>query len=105
VDFPPKVEKELVKYILNPEYGDITDIENGTDFIITKTKGTPWPDYSVTPKRNSTPLMKTQQEIDEVLNNIPDFKEAYKHYTAEEMKEIWNRYLNSDEENKEIAIN
>jgi hypothetical protein len=26
VDFPPKIEKELVKYMLNPEYGDITDI-------------------------------------------------------------------------------
>lgn len=108
VDFPPKIEKELVKYMLNPEYGDITDIQNGTDFIITKIKGTPWPDYSVTPKRKSTPLLKTQKEIEEVLENLPDFKEAYKHYTIQEMKEIWNRYLNADEfqasENKQEPI-
>jgi hypothetical protein len=45
-----------------PEYGDITDLETGTDFIITKTKGTPWPEYSVTPKRKSSTLMKTPEE-------------------------------------------
>jgi len=96
VDFPPKIEKELVKYILNPEYGDITDLETGTDFIITKTKGAPWPEYSVTPKRKSSTLMKTPEETAEIFENLPDFKEAYKHYTAEEMKEIWDRYLNTD---------
>lgn len=102
VDFPPKIEKELVKYILNPEYGDITDVHNGTDFIITKIKGTPWPDYSVTPKRKSSPLKPTQREIEEVFENLPDFKQAYRHYTQDEMKEIWERYLNTDQtENKE----
>jgi len=97
VDFPPKIEKELVKYILNPEYGDITDVEGGTDFVITKTKGTPWPDYSVTPKRRSSGLKQTKEEIEEVFANLPDFKDAYKHYTQDEMKEIWDRYLNTDE--------
>lgn len=103
VDFPPKIEKELVKYILNPEYGDITDLETGTDFIITKTKGTPWPEYSVTPKRKSSPLMKTPEETAQIFENLPDFKDAYKHYTAEEMKEIWDRYLNTDQnESKDV---
>jgi hypothetical protein len=84
MDFPAKIEKELVTYILNEDYGDITDIKNGTDFIITKTKGkNGFPEYTVQPKRNASPLMATKKEIDELLENIPDFKQAYKHYTKQ----------------------
>lgn len=96
IDFPQKVEKQLVTFILNTQYGDITDEQNGTDFIITKTKGNPFPEYSVVPKRKSSPMFKTQVEIDQAMNNIPDFKDAFKHHTYEELEEIWNKYLEDD---------
>lgn len=98
VDFPQKVEKELVQYILNEEYGDITDVRKGTDFTITKTKGNPFPEYSITPKRTTSPLLSEKQDIETAFKNIPDFKQAYKHYTEEQMEEIWNEFLNGSDD-------
>lgn len=103
MDFPAKIEKQLVTYILNEDYGDITDTKNGTDFIITKTKGkNGFPEYTVQPKRNASPLMDTKKEIDELLENIPDFKQAYKHYTKQQLEEIWEKYLNDSGEDEEV---
>lgn len=96
VDFPQKVEKELVTYILNEEYGDITDVKKGTDFIITKTKGATFPEYSVVPKRNASELMQDKEKLQEELASIPEFKEAFKHYTYEELQELWSKYLEDD---------
>lgn len=100
VDFPPKIEKQLVGFILNEDYGDITDIENGRDFTIIKTKGSPYPEYSVQPKGKTTPLLKDKETSEALFNDVPEFKIAYKHLTVDEMKEAWDKYLNGDE-NKE----
>ena len=96
IDFPQKVEKQLVTFILNAQYGDITDIKGGTDFIITKTKGAQFPEYSVVPKRSASPLLQDKQKISELFNSIPDFKDAFKHYSYEEMEQLWNKYLEGD---------
>ena len=90
MDFPPKVEKELIKYILNEEYGDITDIKTGTDFTITKTKGSSWPEYSVIPTlRSANPLMPTPAESEAILKDTPKFEQAYHRYTREQMLKFW----------------
>lgn len=104
IAFPVKVEKELLNYILNPEYGDITDLEDGIDMNITRTKTSNWPEYSVIPaSMKRTPLMGTQEEIDALFEDVPDFKEAYRHYTYEEIEDIWDRFLNGDD-NKEEQV-
>lgn len=98
VDFPQKVQKQLVQYILNQEYGDITDIHKGTDFTITKTKGNPFPEYSITPKRTTSPLLPNKQDIENVIKEIPDFKQAFKHFTEAQMEEIWNDFLTGSDD-------
>jgi hypothetical protein len=90
---PLRIEQELVGYITNEDYGDITDPQTGRDFTITKIKGNPFPQYLVQPKGKPTALADSKEKIEEILNNTPDFKEAFKHYTYEEMEEIWEKYL------------
>jgi hypothetical protein len=58
-----------VKYILNEQFGDITDPKTGTDFTIIKTKGSSWPEYSVQPTfRNANPLMAKDSDIEAILS-------------------------------------
>lgn len=96
VDFPQKIEKQLVEFILNEQYGDITDLKNGTDFTISKRKGNPYPEYSVMPKRNASKLLPTDAQITQAMANIPQFKDAFKHYTYEQLQEIWDKFINGD---------
>ena len=121
IDFPHKVEKEIMKYLFNEEYlemqveklkttgeeynPDVLDITHpiyGVDFVITKKKGAQggFPEYSVAPRKLTNPfskLAKTQEQIDEIIENTPDFKDAYKHYSYDEIKAIWEKYLSGDE--------
>lgn len=94
VDFPQKVEKQLVTYILNQQYGDITDLKSGTDFTITKRKGASFPEYSVQPKRNASQLLPNLKEAEQLFNSIPNFKEAYKHHSLQQLQKIWQQFIN-----------
>ena len=49
--------QELLNLVLNPEYGDITDTETGTDLVIKygKPPGAQFPQTTITPRRRSSP--------------------------------------------------
>jgi hypothetical protein len=53
--------KELLNLVLNPEYGDITDVDGGTDLVITygKPAGAQFPQTSIVPRRKSSPLTES----------------------------------------------
>ena len=50
--------QELLNLVLNPEYGDITDVETGTDLVLKygKPPGAQFPQTSLTPRRRTSPL-------------------------------------------------
>ena len=65
---------------MNPEYGDITDAESGTDLVLTygKPAGANFPVTQLTPRRRSSPLCPDGPEkCREVLEAIPDFEELF----------------------------
>jgi len=119
VDFPQKIEKEIMNYLFNAEYiemqvdkikaiepgynAEVLDITHpiyGVDFIVNKKKGSGFPEYTVTPRKLTNPFSKlaeTDKAVTEIMNDIPDFKEAYKHYSKEEMLEIWEKFLLGDD--------
>ena len=61
--------KHLLGLVLNPDYGDITDVDEGVDFTLTytlpKTKGA-FPQTNLVPKRKSSALAATKTGIKEV---------------------------------------
>jgi len=74
--FGKQVYETLLNLVLNPEYGDITDPESGTDLTITygKPAGASFPVTNITPRRRSSPLCPDDPEkCREHLENIPDF--------------------------------
>ena len=62
--------QELLNLVLNPEYGDITDPDTGTDLVIKygKPPGAQYPQTTITPRRRSSPLCEDiQGMLDEWL--------------------------------------
>lgn len=60
LQLPPKVMSDVLTIIADPDFGDITHPETGTDISISYKKGIPgktFPEYHVSPKRNSSPLI------------------------------------------------
>ena len=93
------VYKELLKLVFNPDYGDITDTETGTDLVLTygKAQGMMFPQTSLTPKRKDSPLCTDgDEQCKELLEQIPDFSTLHERKTTAEMKSILERHIAGD---------
>ena len=66
------VFKELANLINIPDYGDITNEETGTDIYIMKEGEKLDTKYTITARRNSTPLAAEDVMIDELLDKAVD---------------------------------
>jgi len=98
--------EKLLGLVLNPEYGDITDPEAGTDLIIGygKPAGASFPQTSITPRRKSTPLCDDEDRSREMLDNIPEFEKVFTRKTPEEVGVMLDEYLSSEEQTEESSL-
>ena len=62
--------KELLNLVLNPEYGDITDVNEGTDLVLHygKPAGAQFPQTTITPRRRPSKL--SEKEKQNALNEV-----------------------------------
>lgn len=95
--------QELLSLVLNPDYGDITDTEEGTDLVITygKPPGAQFPQTSITPRRRSSGLAKTKKETKELLDQVPDFVELFERKTPEQVQNMLDEFLLGDDNAEE----
>lgn len=94
------IYETLLGLVLNPDYGDITDVDDGVDFTLTytlpKTKGA-FPTTNLVPKRKSSSLASSKSAVKEYLSNIPEIDSLFQRKTASEVKAILESYLNPSE--------
>ena len=87
----------LLELACNPEYGDFTDLHEGTDLNLTygKQPGAMFPKTTLTPKRNSTAFCADIDEAKcrEIMNNVPDFDTLFDRISTVEAKRILDEYL------------
>lgn len=99
------VYQTLLETVLNPDYGDITDPENGVDIDLRyeKTPGKAYPDTVLTFKRRSSMLCDDfeAEECQQLLESIPDFDRLHKRRTSSDVKELLDTFLSSDPEEKD----
>ena len=98
----------LLNLVLNPEYGDITDPEAGTDLTITygKPTGASFPVTNITPRRRSSPLCpEGPEKCSEVLESIPDFEELFagSRKTFAEVQSMLDEFLLGDTNPEEVS--
>ena len=91
------IYETLLGLVLNPDYGDITDANEGVDFTLTytlpKSKGA-FPQTNLIPKRKSSPVAKTKAAIKEIVENVPDIASLFQRKTPADVKAILESFLN-----------
>ena len=82
----------LLGYILDPEYGDVTDTQEGTDITLTYTKPTKpgaYPQTSLKMRRNTSPLL----EDSEAIPALPEFNTLFERLSSEQVDAILDEQL------------
>jgi len=96
--FGKKVYEGLLRTLDDPDYGDITDLENGRDVVITYTKGTDGgfanTDFRVKP--NQTPVSTDKSVIDSI-KAMPKIEEIWEPPTYAELETLFENYINNIE--------
>jgi hypothetical protein len=93
------VYQELLSLVLNPDFGDITDADEGVDLLLkyAKDPGMLYPKTSLTPRRKSSPLCEDEDaDCQELISNVPDFDTLFERKTTEEVGAILDEAMNSE---------
>jgi len=93
------VYQDLINLVLNPDYGDITDPDNGTDLTIKSDKvpGASFPTTKLTPARKTSKLCGgTQEECKALLDTVPNFDEIHEYKSPEEVGRMLDEHLAAD---------
>jgi len=90
------VYQDLINLVLNPDYGDITDPETGTDISIKSEKnaGQQFPMTKLTPARKTSKLCNgTPDECRELLDSVPDFKDYFEYKSPQDVARLLDEHL------------
>ena len=93
------VYQSLLNLVLNPEYGDITDSETGTDLVIHygKPAGAQFPQTKITPRRRPSPVSDDEERSTEWLEGIPDFDDLFERKPSEEIGALLDQFLSGED--------
>lgn len=89
----------LLGYILDPEYGDITDTKEGTDITLTYTKPNKpgaYPQTSLKMRRNTSTLLSDAEAIPALLDRMPDFDGLFERLSTQQVDAILDEQLSGD---------
>ena len=98
--FGKTVYQDLLKIMLDSDYGDITDVNEGFDIKVSCSKqpGRMWAETSVRPRPKATALASSKKQAKEWIDNIPNLDEMYSCKSYEELEKIINAWLEDPED-------
>lgn len=98
--FGKTVYQTLLNYMLDEDYGDITDPHEGRDVRVNcqKNPGQQWATTDVRPRGKDSPLSEDSSKSKQWLDNIPDVNDLFELKSYEELERIINEWLNDDDE-------
>lgn len=95
-----QVYEQLLNLVLNPEYGDITDPQEGTDLLLSygKPAGASFPQTKLMPSRKTSTMCKdlTDASCKELLDSIPEFNSLFERKSPEDVQQMLDEYLAGD---------
>ena len=90
------IYETLLGLVLNPDYGDITDVDTGVDLSLTytlpKTKGA-FPTTNLVPKRKSSAIDKDKKVVKAILESIPDIESQFQRKSTKDVQAILESFL------------
>jgi len=101
--FGKTVYQSLLNYMLDEDYGDITDPLEGRDVRIScqKNPGQQWATTDVRPRGKDTTLSEDSSKSKQWLDSIPDVNDIFELKSYEELEGIINEWLNGDEDSSQ----
>ena len=96
--FGKTVYQEILGYMADPDYGDITDPNEGRDITVevvsAEDSGTSYPVTTIRVKPKETPMAASKEETDKFLNSQKEITELYSELTYAELKNVLEGWLN-----------
>ena len=96
--FGKTVYQEILGYMADPDYGDITDPNEGRDITVevvsAEDSGTSYPVTTIRVKPKETPMATSKEETDKFLNSQKEITELYSELTYAELKNVLEGWLN-----------
>gem|GEM_PF-3332989 len=93
------IYRDLIGYVNNPEYEDITNVKDGLDLTLTydsEAAKNRQLATKVVPKRHNSPLAGTKKEIDAIFATMPDVNEKYNKKTSVDVAGVLDKFLSAD---------
>ena len=96
--FGKTVYQELLSIIADPDYGDITDPDNGRDvvveFISAEESGASFPTTKIRVKPNQTPISDDPAILENVKSSQKDIRDIYQEQSYDDLTNVLNEWLN-----------
>jgi hypothetical protein len=106
--FGKTVYQELLGYIADPDYGDITDVNEGRDitieYVSAEDAGTSYPVTTIRIKPKETPLAETQEQISSMISGQSEITEIYQELSYAELKNVLEGWLNPTAESSSDEV-
>ena len=96
--FGKTVYQEILGYMADPDYGDITDPTTGRDITVeivsAEDSGTSYPVTTIRVKPKETPLVESAEETKKFLTSQMEITDLYQELTYSELKSVLEGWLN-----------
>ena len=106
--FGKTVYQEILGYIADPDYGDITDPTNGRDitieYVSAEDAGTSYPVTTIRVKPNVTPLAEGDTNIQNFMESQSNITDIYSELSYDELKSVLEGWLNPTAEEGEESV-
>ena len=104
--FGKTVYQEILGYIADPDYGDITDPKTGRDVVVevqsAEDAGTSYPVTTIRVKPKETPLADTPEDTQRFLTTQVEITDLYSELTYAELQSVLEGWLNPSGAAEEI---
>lgn len=98
--FGKQIYQELLAFIADEDYGDITDLKAGRDIVVEFQKGedvgNTYGKISIRVKPNATPVTDSKETLEKILNGQKDLKEIFPEPSYEDLKTALQNWLDPD---------
>ena len=94
--------QKLLNIVLDPDYGDITDPDDGNDLKIMygKAPGASFPTTDIRPRPRKTVLCDDnvggEERCAELLETVPNFENLFERKTTDEVNQLLDTFLSTD---------
>jgi hypothetical protein len=108
--FGKTVYQELLGFIADPDYGDLSDPINGRDIVVERQTpaeaGNQYGKTTIRVKPNQVPLTEDKEVLESIFNSQNNITEIYNEPSYDELKEVLKNYLNptESEDDSEASI-